>query len=286
MTREPSTLFERFLAPVLGQLIDQGSLKRYAVSIDWEVERDRLTNPSVAYPDYYLGQNFHGIEGGYLTTSAAITYDPITQYVLPPTEQWVRQSLIDAVAVTPRRILDLGCGTGTSTRMLKQAFPDAEVIGLDLSPYMLVMAKEKAQRSRLEIQWHHGLAEATHLPSQSVDLITLNLLFHEVPSAIAEKILQECFRLLTSGGEVLILDGKPEALQQLPWLMDIFEEPYIQDYARAEISSWMTTAGFGAVSTQTVWWIHQLTRGVKPLAGQKPVWSTAADLGYSGAVAG
>ena len=62
MTREPSTLFERFLAPVLGQLIDQGSLKRYAVSIDWEVERDRLTNPSVAYPDYYLGQNFHGIE--------------------------------------------------------------------------------------------------------------------------------------------------------------------------------------------------------------------------------
>jgi ubiquinone/menaquinone biosynthesis C-methylase UbiE len=45
--------------------------------------------------------------------------------------------------------------------MLKQAFPQAVVIGLDLSPYMLVVADYKAQQTGLNIQWQHGLAEDT-----------------------------------------------------------------------------------------------------------------------------
>jgi len=58
------------------------------------------------------------------------------------------------------RILDLGCGTG-STTLLKQAFPQAEVIGLDLSPYMLVRAEHKAKAAGLDIHWRHGNAEQT-----------------------------------------------------------------------------------------------------------------------------
>ncbi len=94
----------------------------------------------MAIPPYYSSQNFHGVKRGYLNPSAAVSYDPITQYVLVPGETVVRQALIDAIQVQPRRILDLGCGTGSTTLMLKQAFPQAEVLGLDLSPYMLVRA--------------------------------------------------------------------------------------------------------------------------------------------------
>jgi ubiquinone/menaquinone biosynthesis C-methylase UbiE len=37
----------------------------------------------------------------------------------------------------PKRILDIGCSTGLSSLKLHESFPNAEIIGMDLSPYML-----------------------------------------------------------------------------------------------------------------------------------------------------
>lgn len=155
MVSRQDTLWERFLQPIVGVLIDEEKLRQLYESIDWEQESDRVSTPKLVYPDYYKSQNFHGIEGGYLNGSAATSYDPITQYALPPNETWVRQELINRIQGTPRRILDLGCGTGSTTLLLKQAFPQAEVIGLDLSPYMLVMAERKAKAGGVDIQWRH-----------------------------------------------------------------------------------------------------------------------------------
>src|SRR4028118_257251 len=153
-----NSIYERFLAPVIRMFIDEKGLRRFYESVDWQKESDRFRNPNLEYPSYYSSQNFHGIEGGYLTPGAAVSYDPITQYVLPPNEAWIRQGLIDSIKGTPRRILDLACGTGSTTLMLKQAFPQAQVTGLDLSPYMLVMADHKANKAGLDLQWRHGNA--------------------------------------------------------------------------------------------------------------------------------
>jgi ubiquinone/menaquinone biosynthesis C-methylase UbiE len=265
MAVRTDTLFERFLKPIAQRLLDQDEIRRVYEGIDWEASSDRLRHPTLIYPDYYSSQNFHGIEGGYLTISAATSYDPITQYALPPNETWVRQELIQAIQTKPRRILDLGCGTGSTTLMLKQAFPEAEVIGLDLSPYMLVVAEQKANNAGLDIQWRHAKAEQTELPAASVDLVTISLLFHETPPAIARAILQESYRLLTTGGEAIVLDGNQRLLRQTEWLTQIFEEPYIQDYAVESVDAWMGAAGFGAIQTQDVFWINQVTRGVKPI---------------------
>ncbi|MBD2463248.1 class I SAM-dependent methyltransferase [Oscillatoria sp. FACHB-1407] len=280
MAIRKDTIFERFLAPIFKNfLIDRDALTRYYHSKDWTKECDRLTDPTVVYPDYYRSQNFHSIEGGYLTIGAAVSYDPITQYVLAPNEEWVRQSVIEHVQGKPRRILDLGCGTGSTTRLLKYAFPDAEVIGIDLSPYMLVVAEDKARDASLPIQFRHGNAESTGLPNASFDLVTASLLFHETPSEVSKQILQEAFRLLTVGGEVIILDGNQGVLRHTPWLMEIFEEPYIKDFAAGSVDAWMGSAGFGAVQTEMVWGIHQITRGVKPRLGRsleeiRDQWST------------
>ena len=259
------TLWERFLSPVVRVFIDEEGLRRYSKSIDWQKESARLRRTDVTIPAYYSSQNFHGIEGGYLNAGAAVSYDPITQYVLPPNETMVRQALIDSIQVKPRRILDLGCGTGSTTLMLKQAFPQAQVIGLDLSPYMLVRAEDKAKIANLDIQWHHGDAEKTGFPDQSFDLVTASLLFHETPPAISEAILRESFRLLTTGGEVLILDGNQKTLRHLEFLNNVFEEPYIRDYAAGSVDACMGKAGFEAVQTQDFWLIQQVSRGVKPI---------------------
>ena len=268
MAVRQDTIWERFLSPVVRLLIDEESLRRYAESVDWEQESSRFRRGDVSIPAYYSSQNFHGIERGYLNSGAAVTYDPITQYVLAPNESLVRQALIDNIKVQPRRILDLGCGTGSTTLMLKQAFPQAEVIGLDLSPYMLVRASHKAESAGLDIHWRHGNAEKTGLPDASFDLVTASLLFHETPTAVSQTILRECFRLLVTGGQVLILDGNQNTLRQLDWLNNVFEEPYIREYTAGSVDAWMGAAGFEAVQTQDVWWINQVTSGVKPILSE------------------
>lgn len=265
MAVRKDTIWERFLSPIVRNFIDQEKLRKLYESVDWEKESDRIRDPNLTYPDYYSSQNFHGIEGGYLNPGAVVSYDPITQYVLPPNETWVRQDAIERINGTPRRILDLGCGTGSTTLLLKQAFPQAQVIGLDLSPYMLVMANHKARTAGLNIQWCHGNAEATSLPNASFDLVTASLLFHETPSTVVQSILRECFRLLMPGGEVVILDGNQKTLRQADWLTEVFEEPYIKDYATGSVDAWMGTARFEAVQTHDVWWVHQVTQGIKPI---------------------
>jgi ubiquinone/menaquinone biosynthesis C-methylase UbiE len=270
MTIRTDTLFERFLSPILSRFIDRDALTQLRHSIDWQADGDRLTDPTVCYPDYYTSQPFHGIEGGYLTAEAAVTYDAITQYVLPPSEAIVRQGLLNRIQSHPRRILDLGCGTGSTTVLLKQAFPNAEVIGLDLSPYMLVMAERKARDAHLDIRFRHGLAEATGFVDTSFDLVTASLLFHELPTTVSQAVLREAQRLLSVGGELLILDGRQQTLTDVPWLTDIFEEPYIRDYAAGNLDEWMQAANFGAVQTESLWWMHQVTRGVKAIAASPP----------------
>jgi ubiquinone/menaquinone biosynthesis C-methylase UbiE len=285
-------------------LIDEDGLRRYADSINWQKESDRFQRDDVIIPAYYSSQNFYPFADGYLNSRAAVTYDAIIQYVLPPNETIVRQALIDvrgfkspssktgkfcvgvksplqnlitnyelritnylidAVKVKPRRILDLGCGTGSTTLMLKQAFPQAEVIGLDLSPYMLVRAEDKALTAGLEIVWRHGSAEKTSFRDATFDLVTASLLFHETPNAASLAILLESFRLLVTGGQVLILDGNQKTLRQLEWLNDVFEQPYIREYAAGSINTIMGAAGFEAVRSQSIWWIHQVISGVKPI---------------------
>lgn len=282
MAARKDTIWDRFLSPIVRSFIDEDKLREFYENMDWEAECDRFRNPQVTYPDYYTSGNFHGIEGGYLNGSAATSYDPITQYVLPPHETWVRQGAIDAVKGTPRRILDLGCGTGSTTVILKQAFPQAEVIGLDLSPYMLVMAELKGRKLGIDIQWRHGNAEATGFPEASFDLVTASLLFHETPPVVTKAILRECFRLLDAGGQVLILDGNQKTLRQADWLTEIFEEPYIKPFAAGNLDAWMGAAGFEAVQTEDLWWVHQVTWGMKPIPADNPSAratqaSTAAD---------
>lgn len=266
MAARKDTLFEQFVAPIVRLFIDEPALKQFYERVDWECQADRFRNSDLVYPDYYVHQNYHGIEGGYLAPGAAVSYDPITQYAILPNETWVRQALVERVQGQPRRILDLGCGTGSTTLLLKQSFPEAEVIGLDLSPYMLFMADYKAQETGLTLELFQKHAAETGFPDASFDLVTASLLFHETPPTIARQICQEAYRLLRVGGQILVLDGNQETLRQLNWLHNLFEEPYIHFYAAGSLDAWMGAAGFGAVKTDSIWGLNQLSQGVKPLS--------------------
>lgn len=263
-SRQPIWMKQQLLRSIMQWLIGRQTLRLYD-ALDWQQESDRWRNRDVPYPDYYHSQNFHGIPGGYLNAIAPITYDAITALASPPNETWVRQQLMALIQGQPQQILDLGCGTGTTTLMLKQTFPTATVIGLELSPYMLVVAAHKAQQADLTIAWQQGLAEATGLQDSQFGLVTVAFVLHETPPEIAGAILAECYRLLKPGGQVLVLDGNQKILRHADWLIHLFQEPYSKVYAQEDVKTWMDRAGFETAQTIAVGWIHQITSGVKPL---------------------
>lgn len=255
---------------LLGLFIGKENLRLYD-TLDWEqtserarrtlLEADRFSSNNFTYPEYYTSKDFHGIKGGYLNPIAPVTYDAVTRLAARPNETKLRQQAIAAIKSQPQRILDLGCGTGSSTLSLKQAFPEAEVIGLDISPYMLLMAEYKSKKANLAILWQQGLAEATSFPDNKFDLISVAFLFHETPVHISQAILQECLRLLKPGGQIIILDGNQKRLRHSDWLIKLFREPYSQVYAAESVDTWMQDLGFEKVKTNYVGWISQITSG-------------------------
>ncbi len=61
----------------------------------------------------------------------------------------LQAATIEAIPFAPRRVLELGVGTGETTRRLLDRHPDAEVTGLDAQPEMVFKARELGIEVRL-----------------------------------------------------------------------------------------------------------------------------------------
>src|SRR6476619_565253 len=61
----------------------------------------------------------------------------------------LQEETIEAIPFAPRRVLELGIGTGETTRRLLERYPNAEVTGLDSQPEMVFKARELGLEVRL-----------------------------------------------------------------------------------------------------------------------------------------
>ncbi|MET0661230.1 MAG: malonyl-ACP O-methyltransferase BioC [Steroidobacteraceae bacterium] len=112
----------------------------------------------------------------------------------------LRQRLLerlDVVRLAPERVLDLGAGTGTGTRALKNRYPKAQVLGLDSAHRMLLQAR--AQRGWLR-PFDLVCADAAALPLRSAafDLVFSHLMLPWCNSLDA--VFEEVARVLRPGG--------------------------------------------------------------------------------------
>jgi trans-aconitate 2-methyltransferase len=97
----------------------------------------------------------------------------------------------------PQTVVDLGCGTGNITKLLRERWPQAQITGVDNSPQMLA----KAQGAAPEITWETGDV-ATWNPSQKVDVIFSNATFNWLPDH--DTLLPQIMQHLTPGGVLAI----------------------------------------------------------------------------------
>lgn len=72
----------------------------------------------------------------------------------------------------PRRILELGCGTGHLTELLASRFPDAAILAVDFAERMVERARHRVRNRRVELQLAD--AEAADFGSAAYDLVISN----------------------------------------------------------------------------------------------------------------
>ena len=89
--------------------------------------------------------------------------------------------LIGRVPGRPSTIVDLGCGPGQLTRVLRARWPGARVLGVDSSPEMIARARADSDDPLASYE----LADAASWrPDAPVDLIVSNAMFQRVPGAL------------------------------------------------------------------------------------------------------
>src|SRR5262245_31407841 len=76
-------------------------------------------------------------------------------------ERRLKGRVIELARLAPgRRLLDLGCGTGTLVLLARRRQPQATVIGIDGDPVILGIARQKAERAGIPVQLDEGMAYA------------------------------------------------------------------------------------------------------------------------------
>ena len=245
-----------------------------------------ITNKDIVYPDYYQVP-FHAYEDGNLCWKAAFEAPSATEAMAlrvwkgeditwEMAQSRLRSSFHEVVGqYSPgtRDILDIGCSVGISTLALhryychRQSSP-VRTVGLDLSPYMLAVAKICDEKGEIN-QWIHGKGEDTGLPDNSYDLATLQFVIHELPRSATKAIFKEVLRILRPGGCIALVDNNPGSpvIQNLPPALFVLmksTEPWSDDYYTFDVEGAIQDAGFEYKVTVASDPRHRTIIGIKP----------------------
>lgn len=137
------------------------------------------------------------------------------------------------------RLLDVGCGTGEFERLAHQRFPEATLVGVDVTPAMLAVAREKFRHTPL-VAFQMAHAEALPFASDSFDaVVSCNMLHHVREVA---RFLGECARVLRPQGHLIVVDwcrDFPHARLAHYWLR-LVKRSYTKMYCADELIERLT----------------------------------------------
>jgi len=172
-------------------------------------------------------------------------YDPLLKWVMR--EETFKRRLIQEANIQPgMKVLDLGCGTGTLTLMLKRAHPEAEVTGLDGDPQVLDIARAKSRG--VNIQWDEGLASSLPYPDSVFDRVVTSLVIHHLSTDNKRRTFKEIYRVLKPQGELHVLDfGAPHSYLTGFMITYMRRLEEAADNFDGLIPRFITEAGFGEV---------------------------------------
>ena len=104
----------------------------------------------------------------------------------------------------PRRILDFGCGTGETSRLLAEMFPESRVLGIDTASGALAYAEATHSSDRTSFRLLCDLS-----PKGDFDLCYSNGVFHHIHPRQRLETVELIHRTLAPGGYFALFENNP-----------------------------------------------------------------------------
>jgi len=118
--------------------------------------------------------------------------------------EWLR-GYLQKSGITPRCVLDFGCGTGSATPYFFEVLDVQKVIGVDVSPRSLEVARNTWSTYRHA----HFLSIQEFNEWNTVDLVFCNGVFHHIPIAERAEAIAFIHRSLRPGGCFALWENNP-----------------------------------------------------------------------------
>ncbi|MBX3595246.1 MULTISPECIES: class I SAM-dependent methyltransferase [unclassified Sphingomonas] len=129
-------------------------------------------------------------------------------------ERYWRGQVLRKLAPGPDDIvMDVGCGTGTLAVMVKEACAQTQVIGVDPDPEVLAIARAKAERAAVAVEWRRAMGD--ELGEAVATIVVSSLVLHQCPLSAKRSIAAAMHAALRPGGRLVLLDYG----EQRGWLM-------------------------------------------------------------------
>jgi len=222
-------------------------------------------NPDMPIPKYIDSLDIHCMPGGYTTDlcdgdiSAGAIYDK-GSYMYGsgrggPYGDRSGQSIVNYLKrehpdFAPKRILDMGCATGNNTVPFCDAYPDADVHGIELGAALLRYGHARTESLGKVIHFSQQNAEQTNFEDESFDLIVSCIIFHETSRKALPRIIAETRRLLKPGGLMVHLEAGQFENFDL-WRQTVFDaetynnnEPFWSTYRDMDLEAVIAEAGW------------------------------------------
>ncbi len=153
--------------------------------------------------------------------SMAESYDSLIHRAVPRYDEMIAR-LLDYLPNDPRRVLELGCGTGNLSLQLANAFPRAELTLVDASAEMIALVRSRIGESELvsapRVAYVEARFEDLDLPAKPFDLIVSSISLHHVEDK--RSLYVRLRSLIQDGGRFCFADqirGEPESNHEVNW---------------------------------------------------------------------
>lgn len=191
----------------------------------------------------------HSVEGPAQTEGNLIRwapyYDLVTNLMTLGQAGRLRKTTVDQALIEPGdSVLDVGCGTGEVTLLAKTRAKNGQVYGIDPAPEMISVARKKAARKGLDIDFRVSVIEALPFPDSSIDVVTSSLMMHHLPEDLKVRGLTEIYRVLKPGGRLLIADFMRPTGTFLNHLFIIFTRHQRLQKGIEDLQALLRNAGF------------------------------------------
>ncbi len=181
---------------------------------------------------------------------AASIYDLLEPICLLNKQAEYDRTILDTLAPQPTdKILDIGCGTGVLCQMIAQRLQPENggtVTGIDAAGKMIEVARKK--RGSGHCHFEAMAAENLIFPDESFDGVVSSLFYHHVPLDLKKQSLAEAFRVLKSGGKLVIADMHTPTTFMGALVSHVsrwfFMQPQIAENIRGVLPELIEEAGF------------------------------------------